>query len=151
VFSGAGSLLSNAGRRVIDGFVNGLQSGYQRVRDTLSRLTGLLPDWKGPASRDRKILKKSGQLVIGGFQAGLESKYGAVRSSLSSFTGSLSAGPGALTADFASVSPRSTATTAQPIVLSFEATGDPLMDAVFEAMRKRIRIKGGNVQAVLGQ
>lgn len=30
-------------------------------------------------------------------------------------------------------------------------SGDPVMDAIFEEFRKRIRVKGGNVQAVLGR
>jgi phage-related protein len=85
-----GSLLINAGKKVIEGFISGITSGFQKVKDTLGRLTSMLPDWKGPSSLDKIILFGNGQLVITGFIKGLESKYDAVESSLHSFTGRLS-------------------------------------------------------------
>lgn len=81
-----GSTLINAGRDLIQGFIDGITGGFQRVRDKLSELTSFLPDWKGPASRDRQILKDAGQLVIAGFVDGLESQYGTVRRSLAGLT-----------------------------------------------------------------
>ena len=38
-----------------------------------------------------------------------------------------------------------------PIVIRFEPTGDKLIDAVFNQLRHRIRVQGGNVQLSLGQ
>lgn len=92
VFSGAGSLLSSAGRRIIDGLIGGIQAGFARVRSTLASLTSLLPNWKGPARRDSKILYGAGRLVIGGFQRGLEDGYGGVQTSLGDLTSSLTPG-----------------------------------------------------------
>ncbi len=88
-FSNAGSLLADAGHRVIQGFIDGITGAFGRVRDTLSQLTGMLPDWKGPRRRDATILVKSGQLVMTGFVKGLESRYGKVKGSLRTFTASL--------------------------------------------------------------
>lgn len=85
-----GSLLVNAGKSVIGGFVDGVSSMFSKVKNKLSELTSWLPDWKGPAQTDATILKKSGQLVIGGFIDGLESSYGKVRSSLGTLTSDLS-------------------------------------------------------------
>lgn len=45
-------------------------------------------------------------------------------------------------------SPRGGPTT---VVLNFQPSGDPLMDAIVKALRKHIRIEGGDVQLVLGQ
>lgn len=84
-----GSLLYNAGKNVINGFINGIKSMWETVKSTLGKLTSWLPDWKGPATVDKKILFNSGKLVIGGFIDGLENRYGAVRSSLAGLTGSL--------------------------------------------------------------
>lgn len=39
----------------------------------------------------------------------------------------------------------------QPIVLEFASSGNKLVDVLFEELRKGIRVKGGNVQMVLGQ
>lgn len=84
--SGAGSALVSAGRQIIDGFIDGISAGFGRVQSTLGRLTSMLPDWKGPAPRDRTLLVEAGQLVIGGFIDGLESQYGAVKDSLRGLT-----------------------------------------------------------------
>ncbi|SNR33137.1 phage tail protein [Blastococcus mobilis] len=86
-----GSLLVGAGGDLIRGFINGIKSAFGRVRDTLSNLTSMLPDWKGPAARDATILRNAGRLVMGGFEAGLVSKFGDVRRTLGDFTGQLQA------------------------------------------------------------
>ncbi|MDF1705068.1 MAG: hypothetical protein P1U38_09865 [Aeromicrobium sp.] len=81
-----GSLLKDAGKKVIDGFVKGLEKGFDKVKDALGGLTNKLTSWKGPPERDAIILKDAGQLVIDGFITGLESRYGAVRKSLGGLT-----------------------------------------------------------------
>lgn len=86
IFGGAGGLLIAAGGKIIDGLIQGIKGAFGKVRDTLSSLTSMLPDWKGPAERDAVILKDAGKLVIGGFIDGMESQYGQVRKSLSSLT-----------------------------------------------------------------
>lgn len=90
VFTNGPSMLLNAGKQIIDGFLGGIQSKFNSVKAKLGELTSFLPSWKGPAKRDKNILAKSGQLVIGGFQKGLEDSYGSVKKSLGRFTGSLS-------------------------------------------------------------
>lgn len=89
VFSGAGSWLLNAGRQIIDGLVNGIKGAFDKVKSTLSSLTSLLPDWKGPAPVDRVILKPAGRMVIGGFVDGMESQYSKVEHSLRAMTSSI--------------------------------------------------------------
>lgn len=81
-----GSLLTSAGSSVIDGFLSGIRSAFGKVRSLLSNLTSMLPDWKGPAERDRTILHESGRLVMQGFEDGLTSKFGDVRNTLGGFT-----------------------------------------------------------------
>lgn len=81
-----GGLLSGAGRAVIQGFLDGITGAFGRVRDTLSNLTSMLPDWKGPATRDAEILRNAGRLVMGGFDAGLIDKFGDVRRTLGGIT-----------------------------------------------------------------
>jgi hypothetical protein len=88
-FSGAGSWLLSAGRKIIDGLVSGIRSGFDRVKGLLKSLTSLLPDWKGPAELDKKILRQSGQLVMKGFQSGLEDQFSSVRKTLGGLTGDL--------------------------------------------------------------
>jgi hypothetical protein len=103
IFGNAGTLLVDAGRKVIDGFINGITAAFGKVRDTLGKLTSMLPDWKGPAKRDAKILKGAGELVIGGFLDGMESQYGKVQRSLRGFTDNIGSGAVDLPAYAASI------------------------------------------------
>ncbi len=82
-----GSTLWNAGKSLIQGFINGISSMIGSVRDTLGSLTSSLTSWKGPADYDAILLTPAGRLVIDGFIRGLESRYGAVRRSLGALTG----------------------------------------------------------------
>lgn len=80
--SNIGSTLLQAGKNLIQGLIDGIQAKFQAVRDKLSSLTNLLPDWKGPADKDAVLLRSAGELVIAGFVDGMESRYGRVHSSL---------------------------------------------------------------------
>jgi TP901 family phage tail tape measure protein len=81
-----GGLLSDAGRRVIQGFIDGITGAFGRVRDTLKKLTGMLPDWKGPADKDAKLLYGAGKLVMGGLDRGLRDSFGDIKSTMSDAT-----------------------------------------------------------------
>lgn len=89
VFAGAGSWLTSAGHQIIDGLIGGIKSAFDRVKSTLSSLTSLLPDWKGPAPVDKVILKPAGRLIIGGLVDGMESQYAKVERSLGGLTNRL--------------------------------------------------------------
>lgn len=88
-FGKVNTLLYNAGVDLIMGFIHGITSKINDVKNTLGGLTSKLTSWKGPASVDAEILRGSGQLVIRGFIKGLESQYGLVQSSLASLTGTI--------------------------------------------------------------
>lgn len=151
-FSGAGGWLKKAARDIINGFVDGLRAGFRRVEDTLGSLTGMIPDWKGPAERDRDLLSESGRLVIEGFRRGLEEQYSGVERSLSRWTGGLGTD---LTADVTGTATGSGRTTgAQPVILTLAPgrSGDRLVDALWDELRHRISVRGrGNVQIALGR
>lgn len=86
VFVNAPSLLTNAGKNVIKGFLDGITNGFQSVKNKLTELTNLLPDWKGPSKKDKRILTPAGKKVMDGFVRGLESGFPEVKASLSDFT-----------------------------------------------------------------
>jgi hypothetical protein len=88
-FSGAGGWLVAAGRNIINGLISGIQAGFGRVQGLLSSLTSMLPDWKGPAEVDKKILEDSGRMVIDGFGRGMASEVGAIKKQLGDLTGDL--------------------------------------------------------------
>ena len=82
-----GSTLFNAGKNLIQGFINGISSMFGSVQSKLGSLTSSLTSWKGPEDYDARLLTPAGRLVIDGFIRGLESRYGAVRRSLGALTG----------------------------------------------------------------
>lgn len=72
IFSNAGSFLRDAGAKIINGLIDGIQAGFARVRSLLNDLTDQLPDWKGPADKDAKILVNAGRLIMQGLVNGLD-------------------------------------------------------------------------------
>ena len=142
-FSGAGSWLRDAAGRVIQGFIDGINAKFQSVKNTLGRLTSLLPSWKGPKSVDIKILRQPGAWVMQGFQESLEAGYSKVERSLSGFTSDL---PGAVTADFdtAQVIPAVAATatsnaTPTQVTVNFTGSWDMTSDADRQRVARLVR------------
>ncbi|MCX0246406.1 phage tail protein [Streptomyces drozdowiczii] len=84
-----GHVLFDAGASLISGFIDGIQSKIGAVTSTLSNLTSKLPDWKGPAELDARILAPSGELLIDGLIAGIQRAVPRVRSELQGLTGQL--------------------------------------------------------------
>lgn len=87
--SGAGTWLLDTGRKIIDGLIDGIRAGFDKVKDLLSNLTDLLPDWKGPAEVDARLLTDNGELIMQSLMDGLEARFGDVRSLLGNFTADL--------------------------------------------------------------
>lgn len=144
-FRGAGSWLRDAGRRIIDGLIGAVTAKFDAVRRKFQQLTNLIPTWKGPASRDRDLLKEPADLIMGGFVDQLEQRYGAARASLAGFTNSLSAAAaGATTTSGAAAAAGSAAT------LRIDSAGSRIDDLLVDLLRQAIRRQGGNVQVVLG-
>jgi TP901 family phage tail tape measure protein len=138
-----GGLLSGAGRDVIDGFLSGITGAFGKVRDTLGKLTSMLPDWKGPAERDRVLLREAGQLIMGGLDDGLQSKFGTIKSTLGDVTdlmGMQVGGPGYVQNRLGigpptNVAPQSPAPDFSQIVEELRALGD----RVDAALRRQTR------------
>lgn len=69
-----GSLLWQAGANLIQGLINGITSKIGELRNTLSGVTNLIPDWKGPLTEDRNLLRPAGSAIMGGLMAGMASQ-----------------------------------------------------------------------------
>lgn len=78
--------LWNAGKKVIDGFLNGIKSGYEKVKDGLHNITKDMPLHKGPESVDRVLLEPAGRLIMQGLNKGIVDKYADVRNTLHNIT-----------------------------------------------------------------
>jgi phage-related protein len=83
------SVLIEAGKSLIRGFINGLAAMFGEVRSKLGELTSSLPDWKGPAKRDATILTPAGRAVILGFIKGIDGTTPQVQKALAALTRAL--------------------------------------------------------------
>jgi hypothetical protein len=92
-----GDLLAGAGRDLIQGLLDGIESMIDSVQSTLSDLTASLPDWKGPPATDRRILRPAGEMVIDSLHTGMERRIPRTRALLERLTSDL---PGMVRADF---------------------------------------------------
>ncbi|MEO6081560.1 MAG: hypothetical protein ABIQ18_00440 [Umezawaea sp.] len=81
-----GGLLVEAGKNIIRGLLRGIESAFQAVRNKLSELTNLLPDWKGPPAKDRVLLRANGVLIMRSLVTGLQDEEPAVRDYLTNLT-----------------------------------------------------------------
>lgn len=81
-----GSLLTNAGKEILQGLLDGVDSMWSSVESKFASLTAMIPNWKGPASVDRDLLKGPAGLIMGGFAEHLESLFPMVRGVLSDLT-----------------------------------------------------------------
>lgn len=86
IFNGAKDILVDAGKAIIQGLLDGIQAMWDKVKGKFNELTDMIPDWKGPRDKDKKLLYKAGQLIIGGLVKGLDSKITDVRSTLKGLT-----------------------------------------------------------------
>lgn len=93
--SGAGSWLMDAGRKIISGLIAGIRGQIGELRSTLGGITDLIPDWKGPADKDAKLLTPAGQKIMDGLMRGINGRRGRLESLLAAVTKSI---PSLLTA-----------------------------------------------------
>lgn len=71
IAAGFGSILVNAGRAIIQGLWDGMRQVWGSVTSWLSGLADIIPDWKGPMEKDRKILIPTGRVIMEGLGAGM--------------------------------------------------------------------------------
>jgi hypothetical protein len=81
-----GNLLFAQGASLIGGLVNGIQSKIGQVTSLLTDLTNKIPDWKGPADKDKKLLTPSGEFLMDGLINGIQKSIPRVRAELQGLT-----------------------------------------------------------------
>jgi len=136
------NLLYNAGRAVVSGLIAGIRAAIPNLRSTLSWITSMIPNWKGPEDTDRRLLEPAGSAIITGLITGIRSQLPALRSELGDITAMIGDTPAV-----ASYTPPAVSPPALVVDWAPGATGDPLLDALRELIRIRT---GGSVTAALG-
>jgi phage-related protein len=155
-----------AGSDIINGFLAGLQAAWGSVTSFISGIGPWIAAHKGPKAYDLGLLVKNGGWIMQGLRDGIEGEIPALQRTLGAVASVVAGtdmgqlGAGAATtlksaaqrlALEATATPSSGAAGEAPVVISFERTGDSLLDAVVDELRKHIRVNGGDVQTVLGR
>lgn len=81
-----GSLLINAGKDLIQGFIDGIGEMFDSVKGKLGDLTNKLTSWKGPPAKDKKLLRPTGRTIIQGLVDGFSDGESGVQKSLEALT-----------------------------------------------------------------
>lgn len=77
-----GGLLKNAGKKIIQGLIDGISGMIGSLKNKLSSVTNLIPDWKGPLDKDKKLLTPAGQAIMQGLIKGIDKTLPALRRQL---------------------------------------------------------------------
>gem|GEM_PF-6906881 len=88
-FSGAASWLYNAGRDIIQGLINGIDSMISSARAKLQHLTSLIPKSKGPPAKDKVLLYDNGKLIMEGLIRGITDQFAPFQDTLKGLTTSI--------------------------------------------------------------
>ncbi|UTT40255.1 phage tail tape measure protein [Glutamicibacter mishrai] len=68
-----GSLLVDAGKNILQGFLDGLTSGFNAVKDFVGGIGSWIADNKGPKQYDLNLLVPAGGWIMDGLEEGIES------------------------------------------------------------------------------
>lgn len=66
-----GNTLVGIGADLIGGLIRGIKNKLGELKNLLGDVTSMIPDWKGPMSRDRVLLRPTGQVIMDGLIDGL--------------------------------------------------------------------------------
>lgn len=87
-----GSILLNAGRKIIEGFLQGLKDKFESVKNFVGGIGSWIADHKGPVAYDVKLLVPNGKAIMDGFRKGIMSQMGPLQSDLGTISASLAPG-----------------------------------------------------------
>jgi len=154
-FKGAGSWLVSAGKNVIQGLWNGISSmgGWlsSQISGFISRnVTGKIKGVLGIASPS-KVMRGLGKWLPRGLALGIDDEVYRIQRAAKRMSGASVPGLAAATRVSSTRSTASSGNSSGSLVLEVQPLGNSAMDQFFaEMLRKYVRVRGGNVQTVLG-
>ncbi|WPH54003.1 phage tail tape measure protein [Lacticaseibacillus paracasei] len=90
LFSNAGSLLSGAGKAIMNGLLGGLKAAWGAVQNFVGGIASWIAKHKGPIRYDARLLIPAGNAIMGGLNQGLQKSFGAVQKTVSGMASDIS-------------------------------------------------------------
>ncbi|MEN2351726.1 phage tail tape measure protein [Lacticaseibacillus paracasei] len=91
LFSNAGSLLSGAGKAIMNGLLGGLKAAWGAVQHFVGGIASWIAKHKGPIRYDARLLIPAGNAIMGGLNQGLQKSFGTVQKTVSGMASDISA------------------------------------------------------------
>lgn len=133
------NLLVSAGKNIIRGLINGVNNMIGSLKATFSKVTNMIPDWKGPERVDRQLLFDTGRTIMGGLEHGITAGLPGLRSTLRDVTNEI---PHNVRASVSHAG-------AASHTLEINVTGAD--EEMARLIRKMVRVRGrGDVQRAFG-
>lgn len=82
--------LFGAGKAILQGFLDGLQSMWSSVTDFVGGIAGWIRDHKGPIEYDRQLLVPAGNAIMGSLDNGLKDGFKDVKKTVGGMAGEIS-------------------------------------------------------------
>lgn len=79
-----------AGSAIINGFLGGLKSGFEKVKSFVGGIAEWIKEHKGPIEYDRTLLFPAGNAIMGGLDESLKERFKGVQATVSGMAGALS-------------------------------------------------------------
>jgi phage-related protein len=162
-FSGIGSWLYNSGKSLIQGFINGIKNMIGSVKNAVSSVVSKARDYlpfspakEGPFS-GTGYTTYSGKALMADWAKGITSNAKAPALAVQSAAVMAQAGTQQKAAPWTSRAATAAGSTAamtagyQQLALTIDSSGNPVDVALLKLLQNAIRVRGGNVQTVLGQ